>query len=96
MDGIEITCDPSKDAINQEKHGLSLKDAVGLDWDNALFWNDIRHDYGEPRQVALAVLGQRVHTVVFVERPEGRRIISLRRANLKEVMRYVEAVTEKR
>ncbi|MEO5370728.1 MAG: BrnT family toxin [Magnetococcus sp. DMHC-1] len=60
-------------------------------WSNALIQKDTRHDYGESRQIALAVLGRRVCVAVFVDRPEGRRVISLRKANVKEVMRYVEA-----
>lgn len=89
---MKIIFDPAKDAGNREKHGLSLEDAAHLDWENALMWNDTRHDYGEPRQVALALLAQRVHVVVFVERQEGRRIISLRKANVKEVMHYVNTL----
>ncbi|MBF0157063.1 MAG: BrnT family toxin [Magnetococcales bacterium] len=87
---MKIIHDPAKEIINREKHGLSLGEAAYLDWDKALIWEDTRRDYGEARQVALAVLGRRVHFVVFVDRPNGRRIISLRRANVKEVMRYVE------
>ncbi len=86
-----ITFDPDKDSRNQEKHGISLEDAARLDWGSALCWEDARRDYGETRQVALAVLERRVHVVVFVERPGGRRVISLRKANVKEVMRYVSA-----
>ncbi|MBF0339993.1 MAG: BrnT family toxin [Magnetococcales bacterium] len=87
---MKITYDPAKETTNREKHGFSLAEAVHLDWDNALIWEDTRHDYGETRQVALAVLGTRVHVVVFVDRTDGRRIISFRRANVKEVMRYVD------
>ncbi|MBF0416005.1 MAG: BrnT family toxin [Magnetococcales bacterium] len=91
---MRIIHDPAKDIINRKKHGLSLKEAAHLDWDEALIWEDIRRDYGEARQVALAVLGTRVHVVVYVDRMDGRRIISLRKANVKEVMRYVEAIED--
>ncbi|MBF0143471.1 MAG: BrnT family toxin [Magnetococcales bacterium] len=87
---MKITHEPAKNITNQEKHGLSLTEAAHLDWDKALIWEDTRRDYGEVRQVALAVLGTRVHAVVFVDRTDGRRIISLRRASAKEVMRCVE------
>lgn len=89
---MEITYDPAKEASNREKHDLSLGDAACVDWSNALIWGDTRRDYGEPRQIAIAILGRRVHVVVFVDRPDGRRIISLRKANVKEVMRYVNAI----
>ncbi|MBF0109164.1 MAG: BrnT family toxin [Magnetococcales bacterium] len=87
---MKIRHDSAKDLINREKHGLSLAEAAHLDWDQALIWEDTRRDYGEIRQIALAVLGTRVHVVVFVDRMDVRRIISLRKANVKEVMRYVE------
>ncbi|MBF0438396.1 MAG: BrnT family toxin [Magnetococcales bacterium] len=91
---MKMICDPSKDAINQEKHGLSLIDAIHLDWEHALIWEDTRHDYGEVRQVALATLGNRVHVVVFVDLLNDRRIISLRKANAREVTRYVGSKNE--
>ncbi|MBF0117139.1 MAG: BrnT family toxin [Magnetococcales bacterium] len=91
---MKMICDPTKDASNQEKHGLSLHEAIHLDWDNALIWEDTRHDYGEVRQIALATLGNRVHVVVFVDLPNGRRIISLRKANAREVTRYVDSENE--
>ena len=55
---------------------------------------DQRRDYGEPRMVALGYIGLRIMAVVFVERPPEqpteRRIISLRKANSREVKRYAE------
>ena len=54
-------------------------------------WQDERFDYDEDRMVALGYIGPRLHCVVFVDRPDGRRIISLRKANTREVKRYAEA-----
>ena len=59
-----------------------------------LAWIDDRADYGELRIVALAPIGDRLFFVVFVDRDEGRRIISLRRANRREVNHYVRANEE--
>ncbi|MDO9224535.1 MAG: BrnT family toxin [Pseudomonadota bacterium] len=39
---------------------------------------------------ALLLIGLRLFNVVFVDRADGRRIISLRKANLREVKRYAE------
>jgi uncharacterized DUF497 family protein len=85
---MEIVFDPAKDALNRAKHGISLAEASRLDWETALFWADTRQNYGEERQAALAVLEDRVYFVVFVERADGRRIISLRKANVREVRYY--------
>lgn len=88
---MNTTFDPAKDARNVKKHGVSLAAAAGLDWDNALVSPDERRDYGEPRAVALAPMEERLWVVVFTDRPDGRRIISLRKANLREYRRYEQA-----
>lgn len=86
--------DPTKDRLNTEKHGLSLALASTLDWDDALLWIDDRRDYGENRVLALAPKTGILYYVAFVDRGEVRRIISLRRANRREVKRYVQATEE--
>ena len=91
---MNVTFDPAKDAVNLAKHGFSLLDAVGFDWETAVVWPDTRRDYGEPRMAALGYIGLRIMSVVFVDRPPEqpteRRIISLRKANTREVKRYAE------
>lgn len=81
---MDVTFDPAKDVGNLTKHGVSLAEAVSIEWDDALIWPDLRRDYGEQRLVGLAPIGNRLHCVVFVDRGETRRIISLRRANQRE------------
>ena len=88
---MNATFDRPKDAVNLAKHGVSLAEAERLDWDNALVAADRRHAYGEERQVALTPMDDRLWVVVFTDRPEGRRIISLRKANLREYRRYEQA-----
>ena len=88
---MEISFDPTKDATNTEKHGISLAAAALIEWEDALTWTDDRHSYGEARMCAIAYIGDRLHYVVYVDRAEARRIISLRKANLREVKRYAEA-----
>lgn len=86
---VEIIFDPAKEAINIAKHGVSLIEASRLDWSAALEWTDTRKDYGELRQCALVTLADRVFFVAFVDRADGRRVISLRKANQREFDRYV-------
>jgi uncharacterized DUF497 family protein len=90
---MDVTFDPAKDTANFAKHGVSLADAASIMWDRAVTWPDQRQDYGEPRMIALAPIGQRLHCVVFVDRDKTRRIVSLRRANQREFDWY-EAQTE--
>ena len=85
-----IEFDPDKDAANQAKHGVLLSMASALDWKAALVWIDGRFDYRETRMIALAPRTGILYYVAFVDRGEVRRIISLRRANRREVTHYVE------
>jgi uncharacterized DUF497 family protein len=91
---VRYVFDPGKDSSNLSKHGLSLAAAAELSWDAALVWVDDRTDYGEVRMVALAPIGEMLFFVAFVDRETVRRIISLRRANRREVNHYVKAISE--
>jgi uncharacterized protein len=85
---VKFAFDPAKDAINRSKHGLSLREAARLDWNRVLAKLDIRTDYGEPRQIGYGPIGRRLYCVVFVDRGDTLRIISLRKANNREIDRY--------
>jgi uncharacterized DUF497 family protein len=87
---MRIKFDPAKDSANFSKHGVSLALAANLDWDAALVWVDLRFDYGEIRMTALAPETDTLYYLSFVERNQTRRIISLRRANRREVNHYVK------
>jgi len=87
---MNITFDPTKDAINFAKHDVSLALAADLEWDSAVTWLDTRQEYGEPRQCGIGYIGHRLFFVAFVDRAEERRIISLRKANQREVNRYAK------
>ena len=89
-----IEFDPTKDAANIAKHGVSLADAELLNWDWLLCEADTRRDYGELRENGLAPLEGRVYAVVFVQRAEVFRVISLRKANSREVTRYDQSIQE--
>ena len=91
---MNVTFDQAKDAANLAKHGVSLTEAAGFEWGSAVVWPDTRREYGEARMVALGYIGLRIMALVFVDRPPEkpteRRIISLRKANSREVKRYAE------
>jgi uncharacterized DUF497 family protein len=85
--------DPQKDAANQAKHGLSLariRDAV---WPPDLAARDARRDYGEVRWYAFLRLDERVHVAIFTYRGDVVRVISLRKANPREVELYNEQLS---
>lgn len=83
-----LTFDPSKDRANVVKHGLSLEQAYKFDFETAFRVVDTRRDYGEVRIQVYGMLEGRLHVLVIGPRPGGDRVISLRRANKREVRRY--------
>lgn len=74
---MKIEFDPAKDEANIAKHGLSLQAAE-------------RFDYGEVRFVALGMIGDRLHVLVFTEgsHDDAIRAISLRPAEKHEARFY--------
>ncbi len=91
---MDIEFDPAKDRANAAKHGISLATAEGFDWDTALEREDDRFDYGEVRFVALGLIGDRLHVLVFTEgsHEDAVRAISLRSAEKHEVRFYYAQV----
>lgn len=87
---MRISHDPHKSALNRLKHGVELVAAEQLEWETALTWPDTRKDYGEDRHCGIGYIGLTLYFVAFVDRGTSRRIISLRKANRKEVKRYAE------
>lgn len=88
-----IEFDPAKDEQNMGKHGVSLALAGLLNWMEARIRKDTRHDYGEDRFQAFAALDKRLYFVVFTlrlfaDRAPAMRVISVRKANRKEVQDY--------
>jgi uncharacterized DUF497 family protein len=51
---------------------------------------DDRKRYSEPRFVATGLIEQRLYVMVFCLREVSVRLISLRKANDREVKRYVD------
>jgi uncharacterized protein len=85
---VKIDFDPKKDAINRDKHGVSLSLATEIDWERISAVHDARQDYGEDRYFAAAPIGGRLYVVVFTLRARSLRIISLRKANRREIRNY--------
>ncbi len=85
---MEYEWDEAKRAANLRKHGVDFESVTEFDWSAALLLPDARHDYGEPRWVEIGPIGGRVHCLVFTKRGGRIRVISLRKANRREVKRH--------
>jgi uncharacterized DUF497 family protein len=77
----------AKREINRARHGIDFPAVHEFDWDTALLIPDLRWDYGETRIIAFGKIEQRLHVLVY---PRGllTHIISLRKANDREIRRY--------
>ena len=93
---VDYEFDPAKDKANRAKHGVSLALAEVLFADAHLLFDDDRFDYGEVRQMAFGHIRGRAFVCVFVDRGSTRRIISLRKANSREVKRHGEEIEQGR
>jgi len=87
---MEIIFDSAKNERNIRERGLSFERVADFDFETACFKEDSRRDYGETRIRAWGFLDERLHSLVFVEIPDGLRVISFRKANLREVRRYAK------
>jgi len=85
---MDITFDPGKDAGNIAKHGVSLALAWEIDWSMVMAYVDTRKDYREVREVGFYPIGGRLYCVVFTQRGDAMRIISLRKASDREIDDY--------
>lgn len=89
---MRYTFDPGKDAINRAKHGVSLALAEVLFAGPHVSTTDDRFAYGEVREVAFGLINGRLFACVYADRDGERRVISLRKANQREVKRYGETL----
>ena len=90
---MDISFDDAKNARNIATRGISFERALAFEWDSALIVADSRTNYGEPRFQAIGLIAERLHVLVFTPRSGKTHIISLRKANKREVKRY-EAQTQ--
>ena len=85
-----LSWDAAKATTNVQKHGVSFDVADTFGFETSFVATDDRKDYGEIREVALGLIGERLHTLVFTMRNSVCHVISLRKSNRKEIETYVE------
>ena len=85
---MNISFDAAKSEKNVLVRGIPFERAAEFAWDSALVIEDLRKDYGEQRFQALGLIGDRLHMMVFTPRANKAHVISLRKANKREVKRY--------
>ncbi len=76
---MQYDWDSAKRKINLNKHQIDFEEIEYFDWDTAIFQPGSGHD--EERWIAYGYLNARLHAVIYTDRDDVRRIISLRKAN---------------
>jgi uncharacterized DUF497 family protein len=87
---MEFTYGQAKSEANERKHGVTLAFAAQIDWSDVWCAPDDREDYRELREIGYALISDRLYCVIFTQRGEDFHVISLRKANRREITRYVE------
>jgi uncharacterized DUF497 family protein len=85
---VAISFDAAKNERNIAERGISLEAAAEFEWGTALVVEDLRREYGEQRFQALGLIAGRLHALVFTPRTGRVHVISLRKANRREMKRY--------
>jgi uncharacterized DUF497 family protein len=88
-----VSHDPAKNRRNIRERGLSFDRSVEFDFETAAYFTDTRRDYGEVRRIAVGYLDRRLHVLCFTTTAGGIRVISFRKANLREARKHGKPIT---
>ena len=78
--------DPAKAASNLAKHGVAFDAVDRFQWETAIPEASLFR--GEPRLTLYGLIGERLHVLVISTEARSIRVISLRKANDREVKRW--------
>lgn len=85
---MDIEFDKDKNEWNVEVRGIPFDLVEEFNFFTASFEIDDRKNYGETRVRSLGFIKDRLYSLVFTERNEKMRVISLRKANYRERNKY--------
>lgn len=86
---MEFEFDNAKSAANKEKHGIDFVEAQGI-WADECALDLEAMSSGEPRRLAIGLIGTRHWTAVWTMRALTIRIISVRRSRKDEVLKWLD------
>lgn len=85
---MEIIFDPAKRAWTLAERGLDFADAGKVFAGTVFEFEDDRVLYPERRYSTIGMLEDRMVVVIWVDAEDGRRVISMRKANARERTRF--------
>lgn len=89
---MEIEFDPDKRGKTLAERGVDFARAGEVFDGPELTLLDDRNDYGEPRFITFGLLDGRWVVLAWTPHGAARRIISMRKANEREIERYAHRV----
>ena len=88
--GINLSYNQAKNESNILLRGLDFNLVKDFNWFLATIFEDTRKNYGENRFVVIGSIDERIYVVIFTPRGNKIHVISLRKANKREVKKYEE------
>jgi uncharacterized DUF497 family protein len=88
--GVNLSYNQAKNESNILLRGLDFNLVKDFNWFLATIYEDTRKNYGENRFVAIGSIDERIYVVIFTPRGNKIHVISLRKANKREVKKYEE------
>ena len=85
---MEISFDPVKRAWTLAERGLDFADAGTVFAGKVFAFEDVRFAYPERRYSTIGMLEERMVVILWVDAEDGRRVISMRKANARERKRF--------
>lgn len=89
---MRIEFDPDKRNKAISERGLDFARAEEVFAGANVTAEDARFDYGEPRFTTVGALDGRMVVLVWTPRGEARRIISMRKANEREIAKFASVL----
>jgi len=87
---MNVEFDPVKRDKTLAERGLDFAHAGEVFAGRHFTAEDVREDYSEMRLITVGTLEGRMVVIVWTQRGEVRRIISMRKANEREYARYAK------
>ena len=86
---MQYEWDDEKSKSNRVKHGIAFESMEDFDWSFARL-DEIEHVEGEEREAHVGPIGMTLYRGILTERGDRLRIISIRRAENAEIVRWRE------
>ncbi|MBK8815868.1 MAG: BrnT family toxin [Methylococcaceae bacterium] len=91
---MKITYDPDKRDKTLKDRGIDFEEASEVFAGATMDFQDTRQDYGETRIITFGFLDSRMVVIVWTQRGETRHIISMRKANEREIKKYTKGLEQ--